>query len=169
MAVVTVPGALGQTVTLNYDSAANAGIASQLAASITAGVNASSITPVSQGAGLPPALPAGTTGEFVQDRNGLTALPTGYADVVNTARDAVIVGWGDASESILSGGGKLTFVATGGSGTVVGGTGGETVIIPGSDGGAWSIHTGGGDDRVLALGGGNDTISAGAGRNEIAL
>ena len=92
MAVVTVPGALGQTVTLNYDSAANAGIARQLAANITAGVNASSITPVSQAAGPPPVLPAGTTGEFIQTQTGLTTLPSGYADVVNTAPDAVIFG-----------------------------------------------------------------------------
>jgi len=169
MAVVTVPGALGQTVTLRYNSQANADIARQLAANITAGINASGIVPVSQGAGPPPVLPVGITGEFVQTRDGLTALPSGYADVVDTARNAVIFGAGDAGESILAGDGKLTFVGMGGSGTVVGGNGGDTIIVSGSYGDNWSINLGAGDDRVLAEGSGNDTISAGAGRNEIML
>jgi Ca2+-binding RTX toxin-like protein len=168
MAVVTVPGALGQTVTLNYESQANADMARQLAAKIAAGVDASAVVPVAQGSGLPPALPAGTTGEFVQTQNGLTALPSGYADVVNTARNAVIFGSGDEGEAILSGDGRLTFVATGGSGTVLG-DGAEAIVIPAFDGGDWSINTGASDDRVLAWGGGNDTISAGGGHNEITL
>ena len=168
MATVTVPGALGQTVALQYNSQANADIARQLAAKITAGVDASSVVPVAQSYGPLPTLPAGTTGEFVQTQDGVTALPSGYADVVSTARNAIIFGSGDDDESILSGDGKLTFVATGGSGTVVGG-GASSIIIPASDGGAWSINTGNSDDRVLAFGGGNDTINAGGGHNEIAL
>ncbi len=169
MAAVTVPGALGQTVTLQYNSQANVDMARQLAAKITAGVNASSVMPVSQSDGPPPVLPAGIVGEFVQTQDGVIALPSGYADVVDTAPNAIIFGSGDADEAILSGDGKLTFVARGGSGTVVGGSGGNSIVIPAFDGGDWSINTGNGDNRVLAWGSGNDTISAGTGHNEIML
>lgn len=177
---VTVLGANNQTVTLTYDSAGNAAIAAQIAAAITHGVEDGSIIPVNGGSGavqVPPPLPAGKLGEYVQKHDGLSSMLPGYADVVVTAASATVLGSGDANEAILSSEGHLTFIATGGSGTVVAGgaqhghshADGDLIIVPGSDGGNWGIYTGGGNDTVLALGGGNDTIAAGSGHNSIVL
>lgn len=169
MPTVTVAGAHHQTVTLHYDSTANAALARQLAAAITAGVQGGSIVPAVDTDGPPPTLPPGKTGEFVQTMDGLTILPHGYKAVVDTAPDAVIFGSGDNGESVLASTGLLDFFATGGSGTVVGGGGDSLIFVPVTDAGAWSINTGNGDDTILALGNGNDTISAGGGHNSITL
>jgi Ca2+-binding RTX toxin-like protein len=169
MAIVTVAGAHGQTVTLNFDTNANAALAGQLAAAITAGVEAGSIVPVDRAGISPPPLDSGKTGELVQQDDGLTILPHGYKAVVNTADEAVIFGSGDADESVLSSSGNLSFFATGGSGTVAAGGGNNRIVIPGDDDGDWSINTGNGNDTLLALGGGDDSIAAGGGRNEIEL
>jgi len=196
MPSVTVLGVSHETITLNYDSAANAAIASVIAAAISHGVETGSIIPVNGGFGaiqIPPPLPGGKTGEFVQMHDGMSIMLPGYKDVVVTAGTATVLGSGDANEAILSSKGDLTFIATGGSGTVVAGgaaqdhsrshdddsghhddhdkghEGGDLVIIPGSDNGNWGIYTGGGNDTVLAVGGGNDTIGAGRGHNDIQL
>ena len=66
MATVTVSGAHGQTVTLNFDTNANAALAGQLAAAITAGVETGSIVPAVDTDGPPPPLAPGKIGEFVQ-------------------------------------------------------------------------------------------------------
>ncbi len=192
MPTVTVPGAGHQTLSLSFDSAANAQIAAQLAASITRGVENGSIIPYDDTGGLPPTVPSGKIGEFIQTRPGFSSLPNGYDDVIVTARAATVLGSGDANEAVLSSGGDLTFIATGGSGTVVAGAadpqgsgrgshgdhhhgpggdfgGGNQIIIPASDNGNWDINTGGGNDTVLALGDGNDTIATGTGHNRIEL
>ena len=190
MPSVTVLGVSHETITLNYDSAANAHIASVIAAAITHGVEMGSITPVNGGFGtiqIPPPLTGGKTGEFIQMHDGMSIMLPGYKDVVVTAGTATVLGSGDANEGIMSSEGDLTFIATGGSGTVAAGgsghkgdaghkgddgrrgAGGDLVIIPGSDNGNWGIYTGGGNDTVLAVGGGNDTIGAGGGRNLIQL
>jgi len=196
MPSVTVLGVSHETITLNYDSAANAHIAAVIAATISHGVETGSIMPVNGGFGaiqIPPPLPGGKTGEFVQMHDGMSIMLPGYKDVVVTAGIATVLGSGDANEAILSSEGELTFIATGGSGTVVAGgagqdhsrshdddarhhgdhdkghEGGDLVIIPGSDNGNWGIYTGGGNDTVLAVGGGNDTIGAGTGHNLIQL
>jgi len=196
MPSVTVLGVSHQTITLNYDSTANAHIAAVIAAAISHGVETGSIMPVNGGFGpvqIPPPLPGGKTGEFVQMHDGMSIMLPGYKDVVVTAGSATVLGSGDTNEAILSSEGDLTFIATGGSGTVVAGgaaqdhshsddddsrhhgdhdgghDGGDLVIIPGSDNGNWGIYTGGGNDTVLAVGGGNDTIGAGPGHNLIQL
>jgi Ca2+-binding RTX toxin-like protein len=165
-----VAGANSQNVTVPFDSNANIALARQLAAAITAGVQAGTIIPATDAFGPPPPLPSGTTGEFVQTQDGLTVLPSGYKAIVDIAKNAVIFGSGDANESALITG-NATFIATGamGSGTIVGGGGDNRIIIPASVAGGWSINTGNGDDTVLALGSGNDTISAGGGHNAIML
>jgi Ca2+-binding RTX toxin-like protein len=170
MPTVTVAGAGQHSVALNFDTSANVDLARQLAAAITAGVNAGSIVPVAGGAG-PPSLPAGRIGEFIQTHDGLTILPPGYAVVVDTAKDAVIFGSGDPNETVLISSGDATFIAGGafGSGTVVGGGGNDRILIQPTVTGGWSINTGNGDDTVLAIGSGNDTISAGGGHNAIQL
>jgi hypothetical protein len=64
MPTVTVLGAGHQTISLSFDSAANARIAAQLAASITRRVENRSIIPIDDNGSLPPPLPPGKTGEF---------------------------------------------------------------------------------------------------------
>jgi hypothetical protein len=118
MPSATVTGAHGQTVTLNFDSNANAALASRLAAAITAGVQNGSIIPAVDTDGPPPALPPGKTGEFVQTQTGSTILPQGYKAFVDTAPNSIVFGSGDEDETVLSSTGNLDFT-TGGSGTVV--------------------------------------------------
>lgn len=168
MTIVTVAGAHGQTVALDYDTNTSAILARKLAAAITAGVETGTIQPAVDTDGPPPPLPPGKTGEFVTETSGLTILPPGYKAVVNTAPNEVIFGSGDADELVLSGVGNLSFFATGGSGTVAAGSGNNRIVIPSTVSGSWSINTGDGDDTALG-GAGNDTINAGGGHNAIAL
>jgi Ca2+-binding RTX toxin-like protein len=168
MTTVTVAGAHGQTVALDYDSNSSAILARKLAAAITAGVETGAILPAVDTDGPPPPLPPNKIGEFVTEIGGMTSLPSGYKAVVNIAPNEVIFGSGDADESVLSSIGKFSFFATGGSGTVAAGGGTNRIVIPSTVTGAWSINTGNGDDTVLA-GAGNDTINAGRGHNAIAL
>src|SRR5271169_2502713 len=77
MPSVTVLGVSHETITLNYDSAANAHIASVIAAAISNGIETGSIIPVDGGFGplqIPPPLPGGKTGEFVQTNDGVSIL-----------------------------------------------------------------------------------------------
>jgi Ca2+-binding RTX toxin-like protein len=165
---ITVPGANGTTVSLSYDTLANAALAQRIADALRNGVDNKTILPVDNKFGPPPSLPTGVTGEFIQSVQGVTLLPQGYMDVVNTAKTGAIYGSGDPNEQVLSGGqGNLTFFATGGSGTVAAGGGNNYVSIPTTDAGGWLVATGNGNDTILALGRGNDTISAGGGSNVI--
>lgn len=187
MPTVTVLGAGHQTLSLVFDSAANASIAAQLAAKITQGVENGSIIPYDDTGGLPPPLPAGKTGEFIQARPGFSSLPKGYDDVIVTARYATVLGSGDANEAVLSTGGDLTFIATGGSGTVVAGAAENQ---GGGDGGShrwldrgpvggnpWGAGGTAGGNQIIVpasdngdwdinTGGGNDTVLALGGGND---
>ncbi len=163
---VTIAGAGGATVTLSFDSATNAALARTLAGAVSAGVAAGSIVPASSTNGLPPAVPAGKIGEWLQQTKGSTALPAGYGAIVAT-KAATILGTGETNATVLSSGG-LVFHSGGGSGTVVAGGGANRIVIP-QAAGDWSINTGAGNDSILALGDGDDTVRAGAGRNVIQL
>lgn len=169
MPTVTVAGANGQIVSLNFDSASNAVLAQKLAFAITTGVAAGTIIPAVDTDGTPPPVPGGKIGEWVQTQDGTTILPPGYKAIVDTAPDAVIFGPGDTGESVLASSGDLTFFASAGSGTVAAGGGDNRIVLFTSDKGAWSINTGNGNDMVLAEGSGNDTINAGRGDNSITL
>jgi Ca2+-binding RTX toxin-like protein len=169
MPTVTVAGAHGQIVSLTFDSASNAALAQKLASAITVGVQDGTIIPAVDTDGLPPPVPSGKIGEWVQTHDGTTILPSGYNAVVDTAADSTIFSSGGNGESVLSSVGDLTFFAATGSGTVVAGGGDNRVILLSTDTGSWSINTGNGDDTVLAEGSGNDTINAGGGNNSILL
>src|SRR5271156_6568604 len=97
---VTVAGAHGHAVTLSYDSAANAALAQQLANAIPAGVQNGTIIPATDSNGPPPAVPLGKTGEWVQSNPGCPIPPHGYRAVFNPPDQAIILGSGDAGESI---------------------------------------------------------------------
>jgi Ca2+-binding RTX toxin-like protein len=116
----------------------------------------------------PPSPLGGKPGLFTQSVPGVTTLPRGYADVVDSAPSAVIFGSGDANEHVLAGAGNLTFYATGGSGTILTGAGNNLISIPVTDAGSWLIETGGGNDTITARAG-SDTIGAGGGDNVITL
>ncbi len=169
MPTVTVAGAHGQIVSLDFDTAANAVLAQKLASAITAGVDNRSIVPAVDSDGTPPPVPSGKTGEWVQTHPGTTILTPGYTAVVDTAPDATILGSGDNGESILSSIGNLTFFASSGSGTVAAGGGDNRIVLFNSDTGAWQINTGEGNDNIVAENTGNNTISAGSGKNSIML
>lgn len=167
MPSVTVAGASGKTVTLFYDSSANASIASTLAKQITKGVASGKILPSADSA---PPLPAGKIGEFDKETSGgVTRLPTGYKAVVDNAASAIILGSGDAGESVLAGAGNLTFEAFAGSGTIVAGGGNDFIAITRADKGAWDINLGNGKNTVVASGSGADSISLGSGPSTIYL
>lgn len=170
MAQVTVQSSIsGDVVKFPFGSIDNLQLAHQIAAAISSGVANGQLDPARAANGPPPTLPRGDDGVFFQDRNGLTVLSKEYKAVVDTAAQATIVGGGAPGESVLSGNGNLTFIATGGSGTVVAGGGNDKVVVPLSDHGSWLIATGGGNDTIVAAGGGNNTIRAGAGHNTVVL
>src|ERR1700727_1087230 len=103
MPSITLLGAGHETVRLAYDSTTNARIAAQIAAAITSEVETGSIIAVNGGVGpiqVPPPLPHGKTGEFIQKHDGLSIMLPGYKDVIVTARSATVLGSGDANEAI---------------------------------------------------------------------
>jgi len=169
MAIVTVQGANHSTITLSYDSDANALLAQHVADVIRAGLDGGTISAADSKFGPPPPVPPGNSGEFVQSTAGVTVLPRAYSFVVDTAPTAVIFGSGAPDESVLVGDGNLTFFATAGSGSIFGGGGNNLISIPTSDAGAWHVDLGNGNNTVRALGGGNDKISVGTGHNVIQL
>jgi hypothetical protein len=65
MSTVTVLGAHSQIFTLTYETAANAALARQLAAAITASVKDGTLLPAVDTDGPPPTLPSGAAGQFV--------------------------------------------------------------------------------------------------------
>jgi len=176
---VTVRGVANQTISLSYDVTANANLAQKIAAAISAGVTAGTVTPyqVSPWSGkgsTPPAPPVITkgTGEFIQAVNGASLLPAKYDDVIVSAASATISGNGDAGVQVLVGAGNLSFLAStisGGSGTIVGGGGNNYVSLPAPDLGSWLIDLGNGANTVVASNRGNDTINVGSGVNKITL
>lgn len=169
MPTVTVPGANHSTVSLTYDSDANALLALHVASVIQAGIAAGTISAADNKSGPPPALSPGVTGELVLSKSGTTLMPKGYDYVVDPSTSAVVYGNGDANEQVLVGSGKLSFYATGGSGAVIAGGGADMISIAPTDAGGWLIATGNGDDTIRALGGGGDTISVGKGKDLIQL
>jgi Ca2+-binding RTX toxin-like protein len=168
MANVTVTGVAGRTATIAYDTNKNFVLAAQIAAAINAAVQGGSERPGDNAFGPPPPL-GGKQGLFTQSLPGVTMLPRGYADVVDSASSAIIFGSGDANEHVLAGAGNLTFFGRGGSGTVVTGAGNNSINIPVGTSGNWNIQTGNGGNTIVDLGTGADTIAAGAGHNAITL
>jgi Ca2+-binding RTX toxin-like protein len=170
--IVTVQGAHG-TVSLTYDSPANALLAQYVANAIASGISGSTIIPAdSAHSPSPPGLSSGKTGEFVQLGTpiGVLNIPKGYNYLVDAAPSAT---FNDANsnsgQEVLVGAGNLNFIATLGAGSVIGGGGVDQVVIAATNPNAWLIALGNGNDTIRALGSGNDTISLGAGSDSIFL
>lgn len=166
---VTVPGAHGATLNLNFDTKSGAVLAQQIALVLRSGLAGHTIQAADTADGPPPPLPLGVNGELVVSKTGTTLAPHGYTYVVDTAHAAVIYGSGDANQRILAGGGNLTYHAMAGSGMIVTGGGNNSIDIANADSGSWLIAMGNGNDTIRAMGAGNDTISVGTGKHAIQL
>jgi Ca2+-binding RTX toxin-like protein len=162
MTDVTVLGANGITVSLQYDAAKNTALAQQLAKAINDGITSGGLFAASDTTGGAGALPAGQTGAFTQYQDGLTVLPAGFASYVDATKTATVFDAGGGVESVLAGTGNLTFYSNSGFGSIAGGGGNNRLLLSGNNPGGWDIALGGGNNFISASNGGNDTISVGA-------
>ena len=171
MTTVSVQSAHGSTVSLSYDSGANALLAQYVADAIANGIKDTSIVPADSAFGAtPPRLLSPKIGEWVQDSSGPNVLiPRGYDFIVDAVPFATMTDQNpNLTQSVLVGAGNLNF-NTSGAGSVIGGGGNDQIIVPLSDSGAWFIALGDGNDTIKALGSGKDTISLGAGNDSVLL
>jgi Ca2+-binding RTX toxin-like protein len=169
---VTVQGPRATTVTLTYDSSANALLAQFLANAITAGINSSSIIPSDSAfSGSPPSIPTGRVGEYVQDTPavGPAMISIGLDDFIAPSTFNVLDNNPDLAQNLLAGTSSGQFIAQRGGGDIITGGGNDNIILRPSDVGSWLIVMGSGNDTVQAPGSGNDTIRVGAGNDSIQL
>jgi hypothetical protein len=169
MPVVTVQSAHSTTVSLSYDSGANALLATFVRDAISAGLGGGTVFPFAGNSGPTPPIPSGETGEWVQNAPGAINLGHGWDDIVDAASNAIITGPTDPGVQVLAGAGNLNFNAAGGSGSVIAGGGNDQVVVPVFNANPWFIALGNGNDVVKTLGSGNDTISLGAGADSVQL
>jgi Ca2+-binding RTX toxin-like protein len=171
---VTVQGARSATLTLTYDSSANAALAQYIVTAITAGIKAGAITTndslFSGNQPLPP--PAGKTSEWVQDTPaiGVVTMPKGDDNFLANSFFDVFTDI-DVGQNILAGTASGTVISANpnAAGNIVMGGGNDNVIIQSTDIGPWLIQLGNGQDVVKALGSGADTISLGTGADSVLL
>ena len=171
MSVVTVPGAAGISVALNYTNADAANIAKSVLGAIYAAQTSGALFPQVYSASMP-AVPAGQTGAlFADGSNGTNIVaPIGYLGVVDSAASPVtIAGANQINESVLGGSGGLTFYTNGGSGAVVGGDGNNLIASPTLNGGTWTLDFYGSGNSTVYGGSANDLIQSGNGHNLLFL
>jgi Ca2+-binding RTX toxin-like protein len=131
MALVTVTGAGGSTLSLTMTSAANALIAQQLLDGVSAGVEAGTITAYSYG-GSGPLIPPSGASMLVLTGPGAVTIPASTATVVDVSGIHHAIIGGDATEQFLvTGRTGITYFANTGSGTVIAGGGDNTIVIGG--------------------------------------
>lgn len=183
---VSVPGAQGSTIELQFATQQNTQLAVQLLDPIYAAYDAAPSRLQVQNAPTAPFQMPGELGLFalgdaggVQNQGSNAAIvPTGYLGIVDafTNAPATITGApGQFDETVFSGQAGLTFYLNGGSGTVIAG-GGNNVVAPGPNapvtGGGWSILLDGGSNTVIGAPGNffiDDGSSGAAGSNLIFL
>jgi len=130
MPAVTVRSAHSTTVSLSYDSSANASLAQFVASAIQTGINGNTVVPFAGNTAPAPAIPAGRTGERVQNALDSVILGHGRDYIVDASSTANITGSADADVQMLVGSGNLIFNASGDSSSVIAGGGNNQVIIP---------------------------------------
>jgi Ca2+-binding RTX toxin-like protein len=168
MATVTVESAHATTVTLTYNSNANAALAQYVANAIQAGITGSTLLAGSSQFGTPPPIASGKMGEWVETTPSPTTLTTRYDYVVaSSTSTANVTAPNDPNVQIIAGSGNLTLNTGLGSGSLIAGDGNNAIITPASSSGHWSFILGDGNNTVKALGTGADTISLGAGNNVV--
>jgi Ca2+-binding RTX toxin-like protein len=169
------------TITLQYNTEQNAGIAMQLLAQIYAAA-ADQTLEVRNGNESPTGFPEHPVKEFtIGDQGGQQNTgPTDgkdfrhYLGMVDayTNKPATIVGAKDqANETVVAGGG-LHFFTNGGSGTVISGQGGNVVTAPAKGDGNWTVIFDGGNNTVHASSGNfliDDGSASVAGANQISF
>jgi len=165
MAVVTVLGGSGETISLPFGSGPSVLLARSMAGIITQEIGNGSLVPVDYTGGVMPDPVAGLNTEIVVKANGIVSLPSRTAAVVDTASNSVLFGT-HGDELVLSTGNKFTFFTDGGSGSIATGNGDATIVQTGS--GPWNIAVGNGDNQI-SLSSGHNTVSTGTGSNEILL
>jgi Ca2+-binding RTX toxin-like protein len=165
---VTIQGSNNVPISMHFDATSNLALAQQIATFLNAQIDAGKLVTNYDAA---PPLPTGVSGAYVQTTTEVVKLPPGYTtDLVTKPGSAIVLGSGEADETILSDEQtSLTFTASAGSGTVVAGGGHNRLAISGSAADNWSLNTGSGNDIILALGAVNATIGAGGGQNAIQL
>ena len=167
---VTVQSAHSTTVTLTFNSSANASLAQYVAAAIQSGIAGGSVLAEASAYGSPPSIPVGKTGEWVETAPTPTTLTTRYDYIVDASTTtANITGPGDSNVQVIAGSGNLTFNPALGSGTLIAGDGNDNFTVSSVSSGAWNIYLGDGADTVKVLNGGNDTISTGVGHDSLLL
>jgi len=166
MATVTVESAHATTVTLNYNSGANAALAQYVANAIQAGITGNTVLAEASPYGPPPNIPVGKTGEWVETMASPTTLTTRYDYIVDSSTTtANITGPNDPNVQVIAGSGNLALNTEQGSGRLIAGDGNNAIVTPVTSSGNWSFILGDGNNTVRALGNGSDTISFGAGNN----
>ncbi len=159
--MATVTGG-GFTNVVNVGSNDANGIATALAANLSAALGAGTFTRTapnnspSVGGGVPTIF---TSGSY-------TLAPANLGLVVQDGLSATVTGSGGINEGILIGNSSVTFNTNGGSGVLVSGDLAQTVNTGTAGFGAFAIYTGNGNDTINAVSGVN-TVSAGAGSNII--
>ena len=171
---VTVPSARGTTVTLTFDSSANAALAQYVSAAISTGISNGSVSAESSAYGQPPPISVGKTGEWVETLATPQLLNTRYDYIVvpgpsDGNQNANITGPNDPNVQVIAGSGNLIYNPGSGSGTLIAGDGNDNFTVPTVSSGAWNVVLGDGNDTVRILNGGNDTINTGVGSDSIYL
>jgi hypothetical protein len=167
MATVTVESAHATTVTLTYDSNANAALAQYVANAIQAGISGGTLLAEASQFGMPP-ITSGKTGEWVETTPSPTTLTSRYDFIVDSSTTtANVTAPDDPNVQIIAGSGHLTLNTFLGSGSLIAGDGKNAIVTPVTSSGHWSFILGDGNNTVKALGSGADTISLGAGNNVV--
>jgi Ca2+-binding RTX toxin-like protein len=166
---VTVQSAHSTTVTLTYNSSANASLAEYVAAAIQAGIGGGSVLAESSAYGIAPSIPVGKTGEWVETLTTPTTLATRYDYIVDAAANANITGPNDSNVQVIAGSGNLIFNPSLGAGSLIAGDGNDNFTVSSVGSGAWTVILGDGTDTVRVLNGANDSISTGIGHDSILL
>ncbi len=164
---VTVPGASGDVVRVDFADVAAGSAAAAALAPLNAAISAGAAVPVTVGNGATiPAAGAGAPGVLLVHGGGVFALPDFYAGFADDAATAVTLSGGTAAgQLVLAGSGGLAFNAGAGSASVFA-AGGANLVSAYPGAGDLFVTTGAGDDTVVALAG-NATVNAGGGHNAI--
>jgi hypothetical protein len=128
----TITGVGGATLSLAFDTLANAALLQPLLTSISNGVVAGTVLPALTWS--PPPIPGGKSGLLQIDSSGVVFIPAGYAAAIDDATGPVTLSGGASNGQLVAAGkGGLTFSAGTGAGTVFAGGGDNIAFVnPGS-------------------------------------
>ncbi|MCX7380189.1 MAG: hypothetical protein NT133_01960 [Alphaproteobacteria bacterium] len=163
---VTVQGAAGDAVEVEFEDDDEVEHAFAAFASVNDAIAAGSTIPFNAAGGTPPSVPGGKSGALLTHSGGSFVVPLGYTTFASDSPTPVTVSGGALNgQAVISGSGGLAYNAGAGSGTVFAAGGNNLIsVYPGA--GNHSIEAGPGNDTIVILGG-DDTVNAGGGTNQI--